>query len=117
MYKTLKHTLTYLIAFCTLSLASFRPEAGVRIITLTVKAPFDMPAIKVPDFSRCKKLNITSFGAVRNDKEKIYTALTQAIAEANEIGGGVVVIPEGKWLTKKCHLKSNFAITRARSTI
>ena len=34
-------------------------------------------------------------------------AISKAIDEANKNGCGTVVIPEGEWLTKKIHLKSN----------
>jgi len=66
-----------------------------------------MPAINVPDFSKCKKLSIVDFGAVQGDKTKTTQAIAKAIAEANRIGGGIVIIPEGKWLTGQVHLKSN----------
>ncbi|MDD3323136.1 MAG: glycoside hydrolase family 28 protein [Paludibacter sp.] len=66
-----------------------------------------MPAIKVPDFKSCKRLLITNFGAVIGDKVKTSQAIAKAIAEANRIGGGVVVIPQGEWLTGKIQLKSN----------
>jgi polygalacturonase len=66
-----------------------------------------MPNIKVPDFSNCKKMSITDFGAIPGDKEKNSLAIEKAISEANRVGGGIVVIPEGEWITKKKHLKSN----------
>ena len=66
-----------------------------------------MPKIRVPDFSECKKLSITDFGAIQGDKEKTSRAIAKAISEANKMGGGIVVIPEGEWLTGKVHLKSN----------
>jgi polygalacturonase len=66
-----------------------------------------MPPIKVPDFSKCAKLSITDFGAVKGDKEKTSAAIAKAIDKANELGGGIVVIPEGEWLTKTIHFRSN----------
>jgi len=66
-----------------------------------------MPDILVPDFSNCKKMSIVDFGAIQGDKDKTTQAIALAIDEANKIGGGVVVIPEGKWLTGQVHLKSN----------
>ncbi|HWI91426.1 MAG TPA: glycosyl hydrolase family 28 protein [Flavisolibacter sp.] len=79
----------------------------VEIAEIKLKAPFEMPAIKVPDFTKCQKLNITDFGAVKEDKEKTSAAITKAIEKANAMGGGIVVIPEGEWLTKSIHFKSN----------
>ncbi|WP_018628815.1 glycosyl hydrolase family 28 protein [Niabella aurantiaca] len=83
-----------------------RPSAVV-LKSIPVKAPFKMPALKVPDFSRCPRIRITDLGAVTGDREKTSLAIRKAIDQANKNGGGVVVIPEGEWLTKKIHLKSN----------
>lgn len=74
---------------------------------VVVKAPFDMPAIKIPDFSNCREFSIVDFGAVKGNKEKTSEAINKAITKANKAGGGIVVIPEGEWLTKKIHFKSN----------
>lgn len=91
---------------CYLILCSFKKEE-VPVTKIKVKAPFSMPDIEVPDFSKSKKLSITNFGAVQGDKVKTSKAIADAISEANRIGGGVVVIPEGEWLCAKIHLKSN----------
>ncbi|HEX8015843.1 MAG TPA: glycoside hydrolase family 28 protein, partial [Flavobacterium sp.] len=47
------------------------------------------------------------FGAVEGNKQKTSDAINKAITKANKAGGGIVVIPEGEWLTKKIHFKSN----------
>ena len=93
-----------------ITLASFttkHQKDAVRIKSLTVTAPFDMPTISEPDFSQCKKLYITDFGAVNGDKVKTTMAIAKAIAKASQMGGGVVVVPKGEWLTGQIHLKSN----------
>tara|TARA_R110001583_G_scaffold55764_3_gene169086 strand:+ start:39242 stop:40021 length:780 start_codon:yes stop_codon:yes gene_type:complete len=72
-----------------------------------MEAPFDMPNIKIPDFSTSKRMSILDFGAKQGDKEKTSKAIELAINNANSIGGGVVIIPEGEWITGKVHLKSN----------
>ncbi len=82
-------------------------NSPVATTEITVKAPFEMPAIKVPDFKNCKKLLITDFGAIPGDKVKTTLAIARAIDQANKIGGGVVIIPKGEWLTGQVHLKSN----------
>lgn len=82
----------------------------VKLTAIKVKAPFAMPAIQVPDFSKCQQLLITDFGAVQGDKEKTSLAIAAAIDKANAAGGGVVVIPAGEWLTKSIHFKSNVAL-------
>lgn len=93
-----------------LLLANFscaKKDTKIKITEITVEAPFEMPTIKIPDFSNCKKFIITDFGAVQGDKDKTSKAISDAISQANKIGGGIVIIPEGEWLTKKIHLKSN----------
>lgn len=82
----------------------------VKLKELKVKAPFAMPAIKIPDFSKCPNLNITDLGAVSGDQEKTSQAIARAIDKANKMGGGVVVIPKGEWLTGQIHFKSNVAL-------
>jgi polygalacturonase len=72
-----------------------------------VNAPFEMPAIAIPDFTNCEQYVITDFGAVQGDQHKNSEAIAKAINAANEAGGGSVIIPEGEWLTGKIHFKSN----------
>lgn len=81
--------------------------ASVKKVHLRVKAPFTMPAIQTPDFSKCPRLNIVDFGAIQGNKIKTSTALAAAITEANRLGGGVVVVPAGNWLTSTLHFKSD----------
>ena len=80
---------------------------SVTLNELKVEAPFDMPDINVPDFNNCRKISIIDFGAVQGDKDKTTQAISKAIEEANKAGGGIVIIPEGEWLTGQIHLKSN----------
>jgi polygalacturonase len=97
---------------------SFKTDESAVIINETkVKAPFDMPGIKVPDFSRCKKFLITDFGALQGDKTKTSVAIAKAIDEASKIGGGVVVIPEGEWLTGQVHLNSNVNLYLSKGAV
>tara|TARA_R110002050_G_scaffold261556_1_gene401668 strand:- start:172344 stop:173738 length:1395 start_codon:yes stop_codon:yes gene_type:complete len=79
----------------------------IKIQEIVVSAPFEMPKIKIPDFSDCPKISILEFGAIIGDKEKNAIAIEKAIEKVNKIGGGTVVIPEGEWITKKIHFKSN----------
>ena len=100
--------------FLSISLLPFllmaQKGSEIMLKKLEVKAPFGKVKIKEPDFSKCTRLLITDFGAVKGDKEKTSTAIENAISKANETGGGVVIIPEGEWLTKKIHFKSNVAL-------
>jgi len=102
--KILSYTLTTATAIF-LSLAA--TNARVLIKKVKAEAPFKNPAINMPDFSNCPKLNIVDFGAVAGDKTKTSKAIVAAIDSASKIGGGVVVVPEGEWLTGKLHFKSN----------
>ncbi len=103
----MKHIHTFLVLLC-LS-ASFiidtPPQVGVKAIH--IKAPFAMPAIAVPDFSRAKRFSIIDFGAVPNNQAQTTLAIARAIEAAHKAGGGSVVVPKGEWLTGKIHLKSN----------
>ncbi len=81
-------------------------EHSPKIEKISLKTPFNMPKIKVPNFSNCERFVITDFGA-KGDKETTSKAIKMAIEKANKQGCGVVVIPNGEWLTKKIHLKSN----------
>lgn len=101
------------ITFCccllfSLIFLSFKKDpTAVTQTEVVVKTPFEMPAIKIPDFSKCKEFSIVDFGAIKGNKERTSEAIIKAIAKANKAGGGIVVIPEGEWLTKKIHFKSN----------
>ncbi|MCU0377891.1 MAG: glycoside hydrolase family 28 protein [Bacteroidales bacterium] len=52
--------------------------------------------------------NITDFGALQGDTNKLCTAaITSAIIKCNAAGGGVVLVPEGKWHTGPVTLLDN----------
>lgn len=97
-----------IVLFLSIIFMSFQKEKStVSIDEVVVKAPFEMPTITIPNFSNCKKLSIVDFGAIKGDKLKTSKAINKAIDKANKMGGGIVVIPEGEWLTAKIHFKSN----------
>lgn len=103
----LKNALAFLLAYLLFFVSCKKPSQALQTSKVHVEAPFTMPAIEIPDFSNCKNFVITDFGAVKGDKEKTSQAISVAINEANKNGGGIVVIPEGEWITKAVHLKSN----------
>ncbi|PTN08211.1 glycoside hydrolase family 28 protein [Mangrovibacterium marinum] len=78
----------------------------LKIQTVTVKAPFEMPPLSTPDFRACPEFRITDFGAVPGDQQKTSEAIAAAIAAANAAGGGSVVVPPGEWPTGQIHLQS-----------
>lgn len=95
----------------TISLASFfsckTKNPTVKVLETSVHAPFEMPAVKYPDFSDCEEFSILDFGAVMGDKDMTGRAIAQAIQAANGAGCGKVIVPKGEWLTTKIHFKSN----------
>lgn len=76
-----------------------------------------MPAITYPDFSNCEEFSITDFGAKQGDQEQTSKAISEAISEANKTGGGIVVIPEGEWITGQIHLKSNVNLHLSKGAV
>ncbi|MDF9795971.1 polygalacturonase [Catalinimonas alkaloidigena] len=104
----MRYIYLFLIFIFLVTLFSFVVEEdAVPVREIKVEAPFDVPNITVPDFSMSESFPITDFGAVQGDKDKTSQAIAHAIDEAHKAGGGIVVVPEGEWLTKKIHLKSN----------
>lgn len=102
-----KLTLCFALLLSLIFLSFRKDQSLVTLKEVIVKAPFEMPAIKIPDFNKCKEFSIVDFGAVQGNKNKTSEAINKAISKANKAGGGIVVIPEGEWLTKKIHFKSN----------
>ncbi|WP_026956424.1 glycoside hydrolase family 28 protein [Algoriphagus vanfongensis] len=79
----------------------------VSLQQIQVEAPFEMPPISYPDFSKTEKLNIVDFGADPKDQKATSNAISEAISKANSLGGGTVIIPPGEWPTGKIHFKSH----------
>jgi len=88
----------------------------VRCQTISVKAPFTMPAIKVPVFPG-RDFVVTKFGAVEGGKANISKAIASAIDTCHTAGGGRVVVPPGRWLTGKIHLRSNVQLHIAEGAV
>ncbi|MDP4226642.1 MAG: glycoside hydrolase family 28 protein [Bacteroidota bacterium] len=80
------------------------------------KVPFDMPEVKVPVF-KTDTFNVKDYGA-ENDGITLNTkAFAKAIDACSAAGGGVVLIPEGCWLTGPIVLKSNVNLHTTRGTL
>lgn len=104
----MKKILFVSVLLVSLIFLSFKKnQSGVTLKEVVVKAPFEMPSIKIPDFTNCKEYSIVDFGAIKGNKDKTSDAINKAITKANKAGGGIVVIPEGEWITNKIHFKSN----------
>lgn len=81
--------------------------------TIRVEAPFEMPAILVPQFPQ-RDFSIADYGAKKRgeaDERLCVAANRAAFAEAmkacNAAGGGRVVVPAGEWPTGPIHFRSH----------
>ncbi len=54
-----------------------------------------------------QKFNISDFGAVGDGKTDNTEVFKKAIAQCSKMGGGMVIVPEGKFLTGAIHLEDN----------
>jgi len=70
---------------------------------------FKMPVVKEPVIPD-NTVYITDFGAVSDGQTLNTKAISDAINDVSEKGGGKVVIPKGLWLTGPIILKSNINI-------
>ncbi len=62
----MKHIITIGLAWFFFALMSCEAQkSGVQMEKVNVEAPFEMPAIQVPDFSGADRFLITDFGAVQ----------------------------------------------------
>ena len=87
-------------------------EAG-RPEIAPVNAPFAMPLPAPPDIP-AREFDIRRYGAREGGVFKNTGAIRTAIEEAANAGGGVVVIPRGKWLSGALRLENNVALHLAR---
>ncbi len=100
-----------------LLLCSFQKRSKLSVKDVKVSTPFGQLKIPTPDFSKCAEFNIADFGAGKGDKNKTSDAIAKAINAAHSNGGGIVVVPEGEWLTKKIHLKSNVNLRISKGAV
>jgi len=71
-----------------------------------IRAPFDMPQLSRPSFPD-RVFDVTDYGAVGDGRRKNTKAIAVAISACAQAGGGVVLLPEGRWLSGAIHLRSN----------
>lgn len=90
-----------------------KPFDVAKYDSITVAAPFPMPAIAVYHFP-ARDFPITDYGAkaAGTDTDEDCTAantlaISRAMEACNNAGGGRVVVPKGDWPTGPVHLKSN----------
>ncbi len=84
-----------------------REEVGANALPADiapVRAPFKMPVFKKPTFPS-RQISIEQRGATQGPI--ITKLIQQSIDEISAQGGGMVIIPRGKWHTGRVELKSN----------
>lgn len=82
-------------------------QVGAHLLAAAIapiKAPFPMPQLQRPKFP-AYAVNIIELGAKAG--EKVTKIIQQAIDQTNARGGGMVIIPKGKWNSGRISLKSN----------
>lgn len=83
--------------------------ASVSLYAQTTVKPYsftNLPKVAKTAF-RADTLNILKFGAVNDGLTLNTKSINNAIIACNKRGGGVVLIPNGLWLTGPIELKSN----------
>jgi polygalacturonase len=65
-----------------------------------------LSAVREPVFKE-KTYPITDYGAIGDGSTHCTEAINKAISQCSEGGGGIVVVPGGKYITGPIHLKSN----------
>ncbi|HEX7691706.1 MAG TPA: GDSL-type esterase/lipase family protein, partial [Sediminibacterium sp.] len=70
------------------------------------KMAYELPRIYRPDFKK-DTFDIRKYGAVANGLTLNTKAINNAIADCSKGGGGVVLIPEGLWLTGPILFQNN----------
>lgn len=90
-----------------LNLVPFKDQVGALKLPekiAPIKAPFRMPQLKRPSFPDLS-VNIVAKGA--REGVKVTKEIQETIDDLNARGGGIAIIPKGKWLTGRISLKSN----------
>jgi polygalacturonase len=84
--------------------------AGAKEKHITLKGiSFTMPVIELPEIPD-RELSIRDFGAKGDGITDNTRQINAAITHCASLGGGVVRIPEGTWMTGPIQLKSNIEL-------
>ena len=68
--------------------------------------PASLPPVKLTSF-RADTVRIMQFGAVADGVTKNTNAIQQALDACSQQGGGVVLVPQGQWLTGPLEMRTN----------
>lgn len=88
------------------------------LVALFQEMACSQPAFKIsPTEFKKDTFNIVSYGAVADGITMNTKSINEAIAACNHKGGGVVLIPEGIWVTGPLVLSSNVNLHLARNAV
>ncbi len=76
----------------------------------------NLPKAAVPTFKK-DTFNIKKFGAIADGLTLNTKSINAAIDACNKNGGGVVLVPEGVWITGPIELKSNVNLSLSRNAV
>lgn len=89
---------------------------SMSLVFCAVAQTNKIPSVKLPSFKK-DSFNIIKYGAKADGVTLNSKYINDAINACNKNGGGVVVIPEGFWLTGPIVLKSNVNLHLQRNTL
>src|ERR1700743_1901341 len=93
---------------------------GTSICAMAQTAPkyswANLPKAKVPVFKK-DTFNIVKYGAVADGLTLNTKAINDAINACSAKGGGVVLIPQGIWMTGPIVMKSNVNLHVSRAAL
>ncbi|MBD2755851.1 glycoside hydrolase family 28 protein [Spirosoma validum] len=109
--------LTIMVISMAFRLDFYQSPNRVRsAVTSRVAHGRDLPEVKLPTF-RKDTLIITKFGAVADGLTLNTSAITKAIDQCSQKGGGVVLVPAGLWVTGPISLKNNVNLHLAKGAL
>ncbi len=117
MSKILRSTLMISLIILTQIISSCTQGAGQESGKVSWKTADEILAqIKAPVFPS-KTFNIVNYGAKADGTMLATSAISDAIKACFEAGGGIVLVPEGTFLTGAIHLKSNINLHIASGAV
>ncbi|MES2276456.1 MAG: glycosyl hydrolase family 28 protein [Bacteroidota bacterium] len=102
---------------------SFLKQAGMGLLALpaaSLAANLQLkPSGFIDNTSQVKKLalNIRDFGALGDGQTKDTLAIQQAIDRCNVLGGGIVLVPAGNYLTGAIQLRSQVTLNLEKDAV
>ncbi|HTV43395.1 MAG TPA: glycoside hydrolase family 28 protein [Candidatus Sulfotelmatobacter sp.] len=98
-----RETLLILILICVLAARGAPVDQAANA---WAQVPAILAHIKPPKFPR-REVSVAKYGAIGDGVTDCTEAFRKTIDACSAAGGGVVVVPNGIWLTGAIHLKSN----------